>query len=134
MKCFFNIPAARAVLAAAALLPLVAAAQGGSRPGPPAESIAACQSLTSAQACSFTSPKGAEKGVCVQDDGGQPLHCRPQRNGPPPEALAACSGKALGAACTAVVPEGTSQGQCVQRDAGSPMACRPAPRTPDRKG
>lgn len=49
------------------------------RRGPPPESIAACKSLKAEQACSFTSPKGAETGTCVQRDASQPLACRPFR-------------------------------------------------------
>ena len=100
----------------------------GERRGPPPESIAACKSLKVAQACSFTSPKGAEKGTCAQPDASQPLACRPERRGPPPEAFVACQGKALNAECTAIRPEGTAKGQCVQPDASSALACRPVAR------
>lgn len=104
------------------------APQGGERRGPPPESLAACQSLKTAQACSFTSPKGAEKGTCEQRSATEPLACRPTRTGPPPEALAACKGKALNAACTATTPEGPSAGTCAappQATQGTELACRP---------
>lgn len=101
---------------------------GGEHRGPPPESIAACKSLKVDQACSFTSPKGAEKGTCVQRDASQPVACRPERSGPPPEAIAACNGKALNADCTATGPDGSAKGQCVQPNASSALACRPAPR------
>ena len=97
----------------------------GEQRSPPPESIAACKSLKVEQACSFTSPKGAEKGTCAQRSANEPLACRPERRGPPPEALAACQGKALNAACTAATPEGAFKGTCGQPDASSALACRP---------
>ena len=103
-------------------------APSGERRGPPPESIAECKSLKVEQACSFTSPKGAEKGACAQPDASQPLACRPERRGPPPEAIVACQGKTLNAECTAIRPEGTAKGQCVQIDASSALACRPVAR------
>ena len=134
MKTTFIIHIASAGLAAT-LLATAAWAQpagatggsppGGERRGPPPESIAACNSLKVQQACSFTSPKGAEKGTCVQRDASEPLACRPERRGPPPEALLACKGKALNADCTAATPEGSVKGSCAQPDAGSALACRP---------
>ena len=48
------------------------------RQGPPAESLAACKTLTSGAACSFTSPRGAETGTCFAPEG-KPLACRPAR-------------------------------------------------------
>jgi hypothetical protein len=97
----------------------------GERRGPPPESIAACKSLKVEQACSFMSPKGAEKGSCAQRDASEPLACRPERRGPPPEALVACRGKALNAACTTAAPEGNVAGTCGQPDASSPPTCQP---------
>lgn len=54
---------------------------GGQEPprqGPPAEALAACKTLASGAACSFTSPRGAEKGSCFAPEG-RPLACRPAR-------------------------------------------------------
>ena len=95
------------------------------RRGPPPESIAACQSLTAGQACAFTSPKGPEKGSCVQGDASAPLACRPEHRGPPPEAMAACVDKKPNDACTFVSPMGKETGTCVQHEAGSAPGCRP---------
>jgi hypothetical protein len=48
------------------------------QPTPPQEAIAACSEKSSGAACEFTSPRGAETGVCetVQEQ----LACSPQRN------------------------------------------------------
>jgi hypothetical protein len=51
---------------------------GQERHRPPAEALAACKSLASGAACSFTSPRGAETGTCGAPEG-KPLACRPQR-------------------------------------------------------
>ena len=94
--------------------------------GPPPESIAACKSLKLDQACTFTSPKGAETGTCAQRDTSAPLACRPARRSPPPEAFVACKGKALNASCSTVTPDGAAEGSCVQAELASALACRPA--------
>ena len=125
MKTTFIIHIASACLAATLAAASAWAQPAGATGGPPPESIAACKSLKVQQACSFTSPKGAEKGTCAQRDASEPLACRPERRGPPPEALAACGGKALNAECTATTPEGSVKGTCAQPDAGSALACRP---------
>ena len=54
--------------------------EGGERRGPPPEALAACKSLASGAACSFTSPRGAVSGSCFAPEG-KPLACRPQRDG-----------------------------------------------------
>ena len=97
----------------------------GERRGPPPESVAACNLLKVDQACGFTSPKGAEKGICVKQDASTALACRPEHRGPPSEAIIACKSKALNADCTADTPEGAVKGQCVKPPGGSALACRP---------
>lgn len=57
---------------------------GGHR-RPPPEALAACQSLSSGAVCKFTSPHGAETGVCAAPEG-RPLACRPSRDGNAPGA------------------------------------------------
>lgn len=55
---------------------------GGGRPhGPPPEAVAACKTLSSGQACSFTSPHGTLNGTCWAPQG-KPLACKPPQ--PPP--------------------------------------------------
>ena len=49
---------------------------------PPPEALAACKALKAGDACSFTSPQGAEKGDCFAPEG-KPLACRPSRRPPP---------------------------------------------------
>jgi hypothetical protein len=49
--------------------------------GPPPEALAACSSLTSGAACSFTSPRGPATGTCWAPEG-KPLACRP-KDAPP---------------------------------------------------
>lgn len=151
-------------IAAAAALAIAGHAQaqtpgpqnGGAQPGsehrgPPPEAIAACKSSALNQACSFTSPKGAESGACWQPDASHPLACRPNRNGaamggavpaqggangeasqhhgPPPESLAACKNRKLNDACSFTSSRGAMSGSCFQPDASKPLACRPsAPR------
>lgn len=51
---------------------------------PPAEALAACKSLASGAACSFTSPRGAESGTCFAPND-KPLACRPQRGAGGPD-------------------------------------------------
>jgi hypothetical protein len=97
----------------------------GERRSPPPEAVAACNTLKVDQACSFTSPKGPEKGTCVQRDASQPLACRPERRGPPPESLAACKDRKLNDACSFVSPAGKESGTCVQHEPGSALGCRP---------
>lgn len=53
----------------------------GHRP-PPAEALAACKSLASGAACSFTSPHGSVTGSCFAPQGRE-LACRPA-NAPAP--------------------------------------------------
>lgn len=77
------------LLLATACASLIAAAQpaggqsgqGGPRT-PPAEALAACKSLASGAACSFTSPHGKLAGTCFAPEG-KPLACRPA--GAPPQ-------------------------------------------------
>lgn len=53
--------------------------QGGQeRHHPPAEALAACKSLASGAACSFTGQHGAMSGTCFAPEG-KPLACRPQQ-------------------------------------------------------
>lgn len=65
------------------MLPVPATAQPGGgqqreRPqGPPPEALAACKSLASGAACSFTGRRGAMTGTCVAPQG-QELACRPK--------------------------------------------------------
>ena len=49
---------------------------GGPRK-PPAEALDACKSLSSGQACSFSSPQGVVKGSCWAPEG-KPLGCKPK--------------------------------------------------------
>jgi hypothetical protein len=49
---------------------------GGPRK-PPAEALDACKSLSSGQACNFSSPQGAVKGTCWAPEG-KPLACKPK--------------------------------------------------------
>jgi hypothetical protein len=98
---------------------------GAEHRGPPPEAIAACNALKAGQACSFTSPKGPEKGSCAQGNAGAQLICRPERRGPPPEAMAACKDKKPSDACAFVSPTGKESGTCVQHEAGSAPGCRP---------
>jgi hypothetical protein len=75
------------ILAVAAAIPAGATAYAQTTPGPqpvagehhgpPPEAIAACKSSRLGQACSFTSPRGAESGTCFQPDASKPLACRP---------------------------------------------------------
>ena len=51
---------------------------GGERQGPPAEALAACKSLASGAACSFTSPRGDASGTCFAPKEGMALACRPK--------------------------------------------------------
>ncbi len=53
---------------------------GGQRPQPPQEALAACKSLTSGAACSFTAPQGSVSGSCWAPQN-MPLACRP-KDGP----------------------------------------------------
>jgi len=53
--------------------------QGGHPPGPPPESIEACQGKSENDACSFTSPRGTVEGLCLSPRG--QLHCVP-KDGP----------------------------------------------------
>lgn len=53
----------------------------GHPPGPPAEAIAACKSLSSGAQCSFSSDRGAINGTCWAPEG-KPLACKPA-GGPP---------------------------------------------------
>lgn len=46
------------------------------RKGPRPEALAACQSLSSGQVCSFEAPRGVVKGTCAAPEG-KPLACRP---------------------------------------------------------
>ena len=107
-------------LGASALPP----ADGARRPPPP-EAIAACKGLKPDQACSFTSPKGTEKGSCVQRDLSRPMSCRPARRGPPPESMAVCKERKLNEACSFVSPEGKETGTCVPHEPGAALGCRP---------
>lgn len=50
---------------------------GGERPKPPAEAIAACQSLKGGQNCTFSSPQRTVTGNCWAPEG-KPLACRPK--------------------------------------------------------
>ena len=56
--------------------------------GPPPEALAACKTLASGAACSFTSPRGSVTGTCWAPEG-KLLACRPKNapvpGGPPPQ-------------------------------------------------
>jgi hypothetical protein len=67
----------------------VASAQptGGRRQGPPPEALAACKSLASDAACSFSGPKGDVAGTCFAPQQGMALACRPA-NAPAPDGAA----------------------------------------------
>lgn len=83
----------RPLVAAAWIVSMVLAnaawAQQAQTPGadgqrtPPPEALAACKSLTSGQACSFTAPRGSVTGTC-QARQGNALSCRPDNAPPPP--------------------------------------------------
>lgn len=49
----------------------------GDRRGPPAEALAACKTLKSGDACSFTADRGEASGSCWAPEG-RPLACRPK--------------------------------------------------------
>ena len=51
---------------------------GGERRGPPPEAIAACKSLASDAACTFTGPQGSAVGTCFSPQAGLALACRPK--------------------------------------------------------
>ncbi len=51
---------------------------GGERRGPPAEAVAACKSLASGDACSFSGPQGNVSGTCFAPQQGLALACRPK--------------------------------------------------------
>ncbi len=52
--------------------------------GPPPEALAACQSLASGDACSFTMHDHALTGTCQAPEG-RPLACRPSNMPMPPK-------------------------------------------------
>lgn len=56
----------------------------GRHHGPPPEALAACQGRSAGASCSFTSPRGEEKGTCFSPDAEKPLACRPEGGRPPP--------------------------------------------------
>jgi hypothetical protein len=58
-------------------------ARGDGPPAPPPEAVAACKSLASGQACSFTGARGTVSGTCFAPQGNA-LACRPQNAPPPP--------------------------------------------------
>lgn len=49
----------------------------GAPPAPSTEALAACKSLASGDACSFTSQQGTEQGTCWAPEG-KPLACKPK--------------------------------------------------------
>jgi hypothetical protein len=51
---------------------------GGAPQGPPPEALAACKSLASGAACSFSGPRGTVAGTCFAPPQGQALACRPK--------------------------------------------------------
>lgn len=99
-KTRYAFLAAAAVLGAVALAQTQPMPQGGGmqgpqgaasgmqqqhmRRGPPSEALAACASLASGAACSFTSPRGKESGSCWAPQNGMPLACRPAGMGAGP--------------------------------------------------
>ena len=69
-----------ALATAITLLALSAVAQplpGEGPRKPPAEALAACKASTAGSDCSFTGPRGAQKGTCWAPEG-KPLACRPK--------------------------------------------------------
>ncbi len=54
---------------------------GGEHRGPPPEALAACKSLASGAACSFTTERGARSGTCWAPEG-KPLACKPAGGSP----------------------------------------------------
>jgi hypothetical protein len=81
MGSSINIAIRTAFLAALTIAVSVAAAQTDEgqqhHHAPPPEALEACKSLSSGQACSFTSPRGAMTGTCWAPEG-KPLACRPK--------------------------------------------------------
>jgi hypothetical protein len=81
---FPAFPAALALVGLAWVLSMLnvnaASAQpaGGARQGPPPEALAACKSLASGAACSFSGPRGTVAGTCFAPPQGQSLACRPK--------------------------------------------------------
>lgn len=67
----------------------VASAQpaGGARQGPPPEALAACKSLASGAACSFSGLRGDVSGTCFAPQQGMALACRP-KDAPAPDGAA----------------------------------------------
>jgi hypothetical protein len=80
MRTFKPTGAASVLLTSLFWLAQGASAQpagGGDMPRqPPPEALAACKSLASGAACSFTSPRGPETGTCWAPQG-KPLACKP---------------------------------------------------------
>ena len=79
---FFTLPFGRVIgltLCSAALTACCAlsAQTTDGPPKPPAEALAACKSLSSGAACSFTAPHGAVTGTCWAPEG-KPLACKPK--------------------------------------------------------
>lgn len=60
---------------------------GGERRGPPPEALAACKSLASGDACSFSGPQGNVAGTCFAPQQGLALACRP-KDAPAPDGAA----------------------------------------------
>lgn len=65
---------------AAMLIASAASAQpaGGAPQGPPPEALAACKSLASDAACSFSGPRGTVSGTCFAPQPDMALACRPK--------------------------------------------------------
>jgi hypothetical protein len=58
----------------------------GAPQGPPPEALAACNSLASDAACSFSGRRGTVSGTCFAPQQGMALACRPKDAPPPPDA------------------------------------------------
>ena len=79
-----TFPAALALVGLAWIVSMMMAAAvsaqpaRGARQGPPPEALAACKSLASDAACSFSGPRGEVSGTCYAPQQGMALACRPK--------------------------------------------------------
>lgn len=74
----YTLVATASLVAALLTQPAMAQPSGQGQPGqmPPPEALAACQSLASGQACSFSGQRGNATGTCWAPEG-KPLACKP---------------------------------------------------------
>ena len=77
--CTFALLSSLTIFTATTLSAAVSAqpTDGGGHRGPPPEALAACKTLASGAACSFTGGRGEAKGSCWAPEG-KPLACKPK--------------------------------------------------------